>query len=141
MACVQLSAHSCRFRSVERLKQRRRIKILFEKGRKRAFLPFDLRYCQHDVSEKCHQVLFAVPKRHFPKAPHRQKLRRRLREAHRRNKHLLQPLADRAVFLLIAYVYAAHVRCSYATIEKQVKRAMKWLVKDTLEHATATKKS
>lgn len=114
----------------ERLSRRSAIRMLFEKGIAQKAYPLKMIYLplseqaalqavkpseavdmQHPPSV---QVMFTVPKRNFKKAVDRNKLKRRLREAFRLNKHLLQ---GHHVNFLVAFVYIGREPLLYQQLE------------------------
>jgi len=77
--------------------------------------------------ERVNQVLFSVSKKNFKQAVDRNLLRRRIFEAYRQHKHILQPMADQEKFLLIAYIYIGKEKATYQVIERQLIEALKRL--------------
>ena len=132
------SVYLQRFSRKERLKKQRRIALLFAQGKRRKFPPLQLLYCVYPVPECSHQAAFIVPKRYFRKSVDRQLLRRRLREAHRKHKYLLQPLVRQQIFLLIGYSFTSSQLYSYAQIAAEVQSALKWLSEQLIQHRPIT---
>src|SRR5687767_8275447 len=94
-----------RFVKQERLKRKKWIALLFEKGYSLHLPPVRVYHvaCQADALP-CHQVLFTVPKRHVKKAVARHHLVRKLREAYRLSKAELPSPKQTGVGFLLAYV-------------------------------------
>ena len=91
-------------RKHERLKKELWIQELFQKGSSFHLYPFRVITLPHpDTSGSGHQMLVSVSSRNFKKAPDRNRVKRRVREAYRLNKHQL--LAEPK--WLIAYIYKA----------------------------------
>ena len=67
------------------------------------------------------QVLFSVPKRQFKHAVDRNLIRRRMKEAYRLNKELLNKP------YYISFIYVGKVIENYAAIEKGIKKCLKKL--------------
>ena len=74
------------------------------------------------------QVAFSVSKKRFKKAVFRNKIKRRMREAYRKHKGLLEPLSGEDRKLLILLVYISDELLSYALIEKKVIIVLQKLV-------------
>lgn len=70
-------------------------------------------------------VLMSVPKKRFHDAVDRNRVKRQLREAYRKHKHVLaEKMADRAQGLLIAFIYVSSQIESTASIEKRMIRLL-----------------
>ncbi|HBI59092.1 MAG: ribonuclease P protein component [Duncaniella sp.] len=69
---------------------------------------------------KCPQFLVSIPKKRLHHAVDRVKMRRRVREAYRLNRHLLPP--DLPVD--IAFIYVASELKDYAAVERAVTRLL-----------------
>lgn len=106
-----------RFAKEERLKKDMLIKELFEKGSSFYLFPFKVILLHNP--EKTHpfnQVLFSVSKRNFKRAVDRNLIKRRMREAFRKNKNRI-PASKK---LLIAYIYAAKEILTFAQIQERL---------------------
>ena len=64
------------------------------------------------------KVLFSVPKKLYPKAVDRNRIKRRMREAYRKNK--LQSIDGPSLNINIAYIYLAKEPLDYKTIENKL---------------------
>ena len=92
------------FKKAERLAGEKHIKELFEKGSSFHLYPFRVLFLPHpDTSWPFSQTLISVPKGNFKRAVDRNKIKRRIREGYRLNKHTLEGEQK----WLIAYIYTA----------------------------------
>ena len=117
------------FRKEERLKSRKIIGKLFTEGQ--SFISYPIRFVwvkmETPLSDFPIQMSLTVPKRAFPKAVDRNRLRRRIREAYRLNKHSLyevlekeEPQEQRGLML----IYVAKETFDFHEIEKGVKKGL-----------------
>lgn len=121
------------FPKSERLSGKKKIGILFQKGRAdlRSFYLFPFRVIYHYAVNEAGErdgagaaaVLINVSKRQFKRAVDRNLLRRRIREAYRLNKQLLgvanSPPTE------IAFLYIAKTKATFEEIEKGMKRTLR----------------
>ena len=82
------------FHKNEKLKSRKSIEYLFKYGRTYSLPPLKAFYRQSESSESRTKVAVAVPKKAIRHAAKRNLVKRRIREAYRLNKNLLDPGAD-----------------------------------------------
>ena len=112
------------FRKAERLKSQKIIKELFLKGSSFYSYPIKVFFLPSEEPE-VDKVMFAVPKKKIKRAVDRNKLKRRLREAYRLNKHLAP--SDNSFY--IAVVYVSDKLEEYQIIESKLKKCFRRLVK------------
>ncbi|UII33549.1 ribonuclease P protein component [Fulvivirga ulvae] len=106
---------SMTFKKSERLAHKKIIQELFTQGSSFYLYPFKVIFrAGEDIP--AHQILISVPKRSFKKAVLRNKLKRRIREAYRLNKHLL----DTSVKYQIAYIYTSKDLMEFNDIERKL---------------------
>lgn len=128
-------AHS--FRKQERLSRRSAIQQLFSNGRSFFSYPFKAVVSlalipsepyQVGPETPAAQVLFSVPKRTFKRATVRNRIRRRAREAYRKNHDLWSENRLNSP-LHIAYIYVAKKEESYFQIEESLQKITREIIK------------
>ena len=118
------------FQKGERLKSRKTIGKLFTEGK--SFISYPIRFVwvkmESPLSEFPLQMALTVPKRSFPKAVDRNRLRRRVREAYRLNKHsIYQKLDSPQDQYGIMLIYVARETLDFHKIEEGVKKGLRKL--------------
>lgn len=113
------------FQKGERLKSRKVIGALFREGK--SFGQYPLRVVYMPVEERRSafpaQFAVSVPKKKFPKATARNRIRRQLREAWRLNKHrLYRSLQGAEQQYAILVIYVAQEALPYGQIEKAMRQ-------------------
>jgi ribonuclease P protein component len=73
------------------------------------------------------QILIVVPKKKIKKANKRNLLKRRIREAFRKNKHILFNTLDTKTVLALVYIYVDKEIASYSKIEDKIIVTLKKL--------------
>jgi ribonuclease P protein component len=69
------------------------------------------------------QVLVSASKKNFKRAVDRNQLKRRMREAYRLNKHVLED-SLKEFYLVIGYIYVGKEIASYQEIEEKLKQSL-----------------
>jgi len=120
------------FKKGERLKRRKLIGRMFNReGNSFAVYPLRIIWLEAELdSDFPAQFTLSVPKRAFPKAAHRNVLRRRIREAYRLNKHQLYDTieADEKQYAIML-IYTAREPLPYADVEKAVQKIIRKFIK------------
>ena len=123
------------FMRTERLRGRKLFAELFAKGKTFAVNPFRVTWLVAGAGDGKAiplQAAFVVPKRNFKKAAHRNRIRRRMKEAYRLNKNeLREALAKEGKQLHFTCVYSAKEECPYAEIEHKIIVTLQRLAKET----------
>lgn len=112
----------------ERLNSKAMIERLFGGGNQ-SFPAFPLRvvYMWLDASEGTSpaSILISVPKKRFKRAVKRNRVKRRVREAYRKNKHvLLDALAAKNKRLVLAFIWLDNELHPSAEIDAKVKKLL-----------------
>jgi len=115
------------FKKGEKLKSKKLIEQLFERGKRLKSLPIQLVYLEIDhKTAYLIQAGFSVPKKRFKRAVDRNRIKRLMREAYRLHKYTLPKITDadtkKHVFMFI-YI-GKHIE-TYATIETQFLKLLK----------------
>jgi len=111
-----------KFTKDERLRSKILIKKLFEEGEKWNYYPFRIIVLKFPIpSEYPVQLLISVPKSIYRKAVDRNRIKRLIREAFRKNKYLLyESLEANHTQLMVCFQYTAKVILSYQLIQEKI---------------------
>ena len=116
------------FSKRERIVSRKLIEQLFSKGSSFSASAFPLRIVVLETERMADdipvQVLISVSKRHFKHAVDRNRVKRQVREAYRRNKQMLTEKVQQEQTLAIAFIWLADELLESATVEKSVKKLL-----------------
>jgi len=122
-------ANSHKFSKSERLCSKRLTDYLFLKGENFKSEPLTVVYALNPSPSRYHQILITVPYKKFKKAVDRNLIKRRIREAYRLNKHLLNAKVEK---LMIAYIYNSKEVEDYRQIESGIKNSIERLLTITI---------
>ena len=119
----------------ERLKSRVIIQTLFDRGGKsKVFFPIRAVWLITPLPIPTQSVQFAVsvPKRNFAKAVHRNQIKRKIREAYRLNKHILEAgiEKDGTVQIAVMFLYVGRKHEDCENLFKQTQNALTFIKKD-----------
>ncbi|KAA6334610.1 Ribonuclease P protein component [termite gut metagenome] len=117
----------------ERLNSKRIIETLFA-GKAKSFLIFPLRvvYMPLDNLASPAATLISVSKKRLKRAVKRNRVKRQIREAYRKNKHdLLNMLEEKELKLAIAFIYLDNKLIPSVEIEQSMKLIVTRLIKRT----------
>jgi len=99
------------------------IDALFKEGSRLKSYPLMMRFMSVEKALPApFQCLFSVPKRNFKQAVKRNRIKRLMREAVRKNKHVIEEkIAHSSENYIVVLMYSDKKMPSYALIEKRVK--------------------
>jgi ribonuclease P protein component len=108
------------FPKAERLSGKKNIEDLYQSGEVIFSYPYKVVWKKISLSDTPAKVVISVPKRSFKKAVDRNKIKRRIREAYRKNKKLLYDnIEDNKLFLL--FIYTPKTIEPFSVIEVKTK--------------------
>ncbi len=110
------------FAKEERMHEKKLIDQLFKNGKSFFVFPFKVLYMPLTTDVPLlPKVLISVPKRNFKRAVDRNRIKRLIREAYRRNKPVLSGQGEDCRHqLLIGLIYTAKVHMDYVEIERKI---------------------
>lgn len=112
------------FHKNERLKSHKAIEALFKKGQSFGQYPLRLVYTPWESHNHKYpiQISVSVPKKKFPKAVHRNRIRRQIKDAWRLNKNwLYKRLPPESPAAAMMIIYVAKEPLPYEEIERSVR--------------------
>ena len=128
-----------KFTKAERLSSKKEITALFNEGKSFAISHIRVVYrFLPKQEERPNAILVSVPKKYFKHAVDRNLLKRRIREAYRLNKELLQSMPARVEFMLL---YQKRRIATFAEIEEIVKKALERILAEACAIANAADNS
>ncbi|MCF6169898.1 MAG: ribonuclease P protein component [Bacteroidales bacterium] len=121
----------------ERLHSKKQINRLFKEGGSFFTYPFKVLFHTGSKDEtELPQILISVSKRNFKKAVDRNKVKRLVREAYRKNKsELLSSSSKNKTAMTIGLIYTAKTILPYAEIETKIILILQRLTKGDAETA------
>ena len=117
----------------EILRSKTKISQLYSQGKSLLMHPLKIRYFTTPKEDKAadQELLFSAPKKLFPLAVDRNKVKRILKEIYRKNKALLKTKEGSSVYISIIYIDKSIPK--YASITTRLTKALKILSKKLLE--------
>ncbi|MDQ2720283.1 MAG: ribonuclease P protein component [Bacteroidota bacterium] len=117
----------------ERLKSRKVIQQLFEKGKTFSCFPFRILYLKTEKQLSPLQSAFSVSTRHFKKSVDRNRIKRLMRESYRLQKNNLQALLEQnhenlAVFFIYTGLELPEYELVFNKIGKAIRQVEKQLI-------------
>jgi len=121
------------FRKEERISGRENIRQLFNEGRSFNCHPFRIYWLDRNISPGVSpaRILIAVPKKNLKKATQRNLMKRRIREAYRRNKRgFYEFLARQNKTCSLGVIYTDGALLDYTGVEKKIVIILQRLEKE-----------
>jgi len=113
------------FKKEERLCSEKLFEKLFTEGHSFLVFPLKVVFIKTEYSGNYPvKAAFAVSKRSFKKAVHRNRIKRKMREAYRLNKHQLYQSVDGQKMALV-FIFIAKEDLNYSVIENAIKKSIK----------------
>ncbi len=111
------------FSKNERLCSKPLIDKLIQKGNSFNGFPFKIMWLELEESSAPIKIMISVPKRKFKRAVDRNRLKRLIREAYRKNKYkLIERIENRKFAILV--VYTSKTIADYAEIEDKIVKVL-----------------
>ncbi len=116
------------FNKQEKLKRKKLIEQLFAEGKSISTYPLKLLYLKVDHENDCAlQAGVSVPKRKFKSAVSRNRIKRLLREAYRKHKHIIyENCSDKYIFM---FLYIDENEQNYVFIEEKMTNLLQKFLK------------
>ncbi|SNS96824.1 ribonuclease P protein component [Ekhidna lutea] len=121
------------FSKQEKLTSKKKIEGLFKKGSSFYLGDFQVRHLRSAIPGP-NQILISVPKRNFKRAVDRNLLKRKVREAYRLNKHLIDNVDDKSQHY-IAFIYLSKQILTFDNIQTQLIKCLERLGSISAENA------
>lgn len=122
---------------IEKLKKENQIKSVFQSGLKSSKYPIraNWNFIESDTPVK---VLFGAPKKNLKSAPHRNKVKRLMREAYRLNKHpIIELCLQRNVKIGVSFIFIGNEIPTFEYISTKMPLLLEQLIADIEENTQA----
>lgn len=121
------------FKKAERLNGKKKIELLVKKGNSFSVFPLKVLWKEEGAGIQYPvQLAVTVPKRNFNKAVHRNRIKRQIREAYRKNKgKLYEHLGSVSKRINVMVIYSDKEIPVSGTIQKKMAEVLQQLVKRT----------
>lgn len=117
------------FKKSDRLTSQRMIGELFSSGRSFFRSPFRVYWSPVSQEHKGQiQIAISVPKKKFKRAVDRNRIRRKIKEAYRKNKTIFRDFSAKKKDLSILLVYSSDEELSYSLIEEKLIKTLQHLL-------------
>lgn len=125
---MNTTSEKCSLKKTERVKSRKTTEKLFTPGMSKSFVAFPLRVVfmkeitqqEEDNNIEKAKIIVSVSKKHFKQAVKRNKAKRLVREAYRKNKHILLQYIKKQCNVIIAFIWLDDNIHDYKTVENKV---------------------
>lgn len=120
------------FNKVERLSSKKIIASLFEAGQSFLSPPLRVVHLKITPDNTTHvKLAISVPKKNFPNATDRNRIKRLIREAYRKNKHALSGhLQQRNIYLAVILIYTGTSVTTFNLMEDKIKLVLNRLMQE-----------
>lgn len=117
------------FPAAERIKSKKVLEELYQKGETINHFPFRLKFMRHNFEDEVKvKITVSVPKRNVRKAVQRNRLKRQIKEAYRLNKStLLSQFENEPKGLALFLIYTGKQDQEYALLESKLIELLKKL--------------
>lgn len=119
------------FKKEERLTNKTTIDSLFASGNSLFIHPFRLIWTSKNSKMRFPaQVAISVPKKSFSKSTHRNRIKRKIKEAYRKNKYLIYEFLEKNnLCIALMIVYVSKKELSYEVIQEKMIVSLHKLIK------------
>ena len=109
------------FLKKQHISSKKDIDLLFNEGKSFTIYPFKILYRHLDTEDCCLKLGISVPKKKHKKAVDRNLLKRRIREAYRKNNvELKKQLNEKGINLHLFLIYLSSEKLPYSQIEDKI---------------------
>ena len=125
-----MSAKALTLKKEERISSRTLIEKLFDGGNSRSMTAYPVRIVyliESQPQETAVKILVSAPKRNLKRAVDRNRVKRQMREAYRKNKHIVLERIDHTsnTTLALAFIWLEKELCSSSDVEEKIVNLLK----------------
>ena len=125
-----MSAKALTLKKEERISSRTLIEKLFDGGNSRSMTAYPVRIVyliESQPQEAAVKILVSAPKRNLKRAVDRNRVKRQMREAYRKKKHIVLERIDHTsnTTLALAFIWLEKELCSSSDVEEKIVNLLK----------------